>query len=212
MVGSISSDEPTRSEAYTVDVRSPDEYFIAFHPILRLHFKSFRSHFTQVPGTMGGYAYTSLGSTVSAMWYQRRRRGLVALVAAVIVLVVAAHASLFAEKDQYHHAFTHVASAFPSLRRAALTFDTRLGLAEVDEGKMTVHPIRELIERAHMLYEEQQRKIQSIRTLEDAVEDYKRAFKMDPPRGFDTWYVHLCVLSGSPKDPKEKYRSADHGP
>jgi hypothetical protein len=44
-----------------------------------------------------------------------------------------------------------------------------------------------LIERAQELHDEQQMKIASIRTLEDAVEDYSEAYGMEPPRGFDVW-------------------------
>lgn len=127
----------------------------------------------------------------SALRFARRKRGILAILTAVLVLAIATHASVFAEEHQYQHALSHVTNVIPALRRSGLSFDKRVGLAKVDKSKLTVHPIRQLIERAQMLYDEQQMKIASIRTLEDAVEDYRQAFDMDPPRGFDTWYVHV---------------------
>lgn len=135
------------------------------------------------------YSYTSLGpvSAWTALWYGRRKRAIFGIFTLVLVLGITTHAALFAEENQYQHAFSHVASAIPALRRSGLTFDARLGLATVDKSRLTTHPVRALMERAEGLYEEQQKRIAAIETLEDAVEDYRRAFGMDPPRGFDTW-------------------------
>lgn len=130
-----------------------------------------------------------INSLSAAIRFARRKRGIVAILTAVLVLAIATHASVFAEENQYHHAFSHVTNVIPSFRRSGLTFDKRLGLAKVDKHKLTTHPIRQLIERAQEQYDEQQRKIASIRTLEDAVKDYREAYDMEPPRGFDTWYV-----------------------
>lgn len=121
------------------------------------------------------------------MWYRRRKTTILGIVTLILMLGLTTHASLFARENQYRHALSHVANAFPALRRAGLTFDERLGLASVDQSSMTTHPVRALMDRAERLHEEQQVKIASIKSLEDAVEDYRQAFGMDPPRGFDTW-------------------------
>jgi hypothetical protein len=70
---------------------------------------------------------------------------------------------------------------------SGLIFHERVGLAKVDRSHLGMHPVRELMERAERLHAQQQQKIASIASLEDAVEDYREAFGMEPPRGFETW-------------------------
>ena len=55
------------------------------------------------------------------------------------------------------------------------------------------HPITQLIEQA----EDQATKLQelkdSVKTLDDAVANYKSTFGLDPPEGFDKWYATFRV-------------------
>jgi hypothetical protein len=128
-----------------------------------------------------------IDSFTTTLRFARRKRNIIAIVTALLVLAITAHASVFAEEHQYQHAISHVTNVIPALRRSSLKFDQRIGLAKVDKHKLTTHPIRQLIERAQELHDEQQMKIASIRTIEDAVEDYREAYGMEPPRGFDVW-------------------------
>lgn len=65
------------------------------------------------------------------------------------------------------------------------------GVAYVQNlGRGTRHPIEELIERGKRKAEEVEKSIKAVRSFSRAVEDYKRAFGMDPPEGFHEWYVH----------------------
>jgi hypothetical protein len=51
------------------------------------------------------------------------------------------------------------------------------------------HPIAQLIEQAEGMASEMRDLRGSIRTLEDAVANYKETFGLDPPEGFDRWSV-----------------------
>lgn len=59
------------------------------------------------------------------------------------------------------------------------------GLLEVNPNGG--HPIFELIERAEAKWDEKVGK--ASKTLEEAVKEYKRRYKRDPPLGFDAWCV-----------------------
>lgn len=59
------------------------------------------------------------------------------------------------------------------------------GLLEVNPNGG--HPIFELIERAEATWNEKMAK--ASKTLEEAVKEYKRRYKRDPPLGFDFWCV-----------------------
>lgn len=50
-----------------------------------------------------------------------------------------------------------------------------------------VHPITMLIEEAKEKKRVMEEKKESVRSLEDAVRDYRESFGMDPPEGFDAW-------------------------
>lgn len=80
--------------------------------------------------------------------------------------------------------WSHVTSAhdgWPKLRYVD-------GVAYVDHlGTSRRHPIEELIERGKERFEALERKKEGIKTLGDAVEDYRREYGMEPPEGFDTW-------------------------
>jgi hypothetical protein len=56
------------------------------------------------------------------------------------------------------------------------------------------HPIAQLVEQAGGKASEMRELRESIRTLEDAVANYKKTFGLDPPEGFDRW----LVLNSSP--------------
>nr|XP_019013499.1 uncharacterized protein I206_01567 [Kwoniella pini CBS 10737]OCF52280.1 hypothetical protein I206_01567 [Kwoniella pini CBS 10737] len=63
------------------------------------------------------------------------------------------------------------------------------GLVYLDkEAENDLHPIKKLIERGKELAEKQKSKIESIQSIEDAVDDYVDTFSMKPPKGFDHWY------------------------
>lgn len=51
------------------------------------------------------------------------------------------------------------------------------------------HPIAQLIEQAEGKAVEMRDLKESIRTLEDAVANYRETFGLDPPEGFDRWSV-----------------------
>jgi hypothetical protein len=59
------------------------------------------------------------------------------------------------------------------------------------------HPIELLIENAKIQAQQLQARINSIETLEDAVADYKDAYGMTPPKGFNQWLdsPHQLLLS-----------------
>lgn len=61
------------------------------------------------------------------------------------------------------------------------------------EAAKAVHPLLELIQRGRDTALQHDQKREGIRSLEDAARDYKAAFGLDPPEGFDQWYVHLCL-------------------
>jgi hypothetical protein len=85
-------------------------------------------------------------------------------------------------------------SIHPKLRpvsRTAVPRD-RHGLHIIDsheEKKLSVHPITTLIKEAERKAEQMDARVDSIQTFEDAVDDYRRAFGMEPPRGFKKWQV-----------------------
>ncbi|KAF9004583.1 glycosyl transferase family 90-domain-containing protein [Cyathus striatus] len=61
------------------------------------------------------------------------------------------------------------------------------GLLEVNEHGP--HPIYELIERAESDWKQKLEK--SSRTLEEAVQEYRRRYHRAPPRGFDDWWNYV---------------------
>lgn len=100
-------------------------------------------------------------------------------------------------------------SLYSSDQRSAGTVSFEKGLIQVEVPELNVesqgldserksikamkkHPITLLIEQAEEHAREMAELEDSIRTLEDAVRNYKETFGMDPPEGFDVWYVvHL---------------------
>nr|XP_019042714.1 hypothetical protein I302_08420 [Kwoniella bestiolae CBS 10118]OCF21644.1 hypothetical protein I302_08420 [Kwoniella bestiolae CBS 10118] len=67
-----------------------------------------------------------------------------------------------------------------------------------DTTKSKIHPILSLIERGKELAEKQRQKISSIKTVEDAVDDYQDKFGMKPPKGFDYWYKFTQSIKPHP--------------
>lgn len=61
------------------------------------------------------------------------------------------------------------------------------GLLEVNHNGP--HPIFELVRRAEREWEEKLKR--ASKTLVDAVKEYQRRYKRDPPKGFDLW----CVIN-----------------
>lgn len=67
-----------------------------------------------------------------------------------------------------------------------IEYDQR-GIMTYDPKQHKKHPIELLIERGKRLVTAIDRRVKSITTLEAAVTDYKEAYGMAPPRGFDNW-------------------------
>lgn len=59
--------------------------------------------------------------------------------------------------------------------------------SKLGQGKLRVHPIEKLLERGRRLARDIEGVKRSIRSVEDAEGDYRSAFGMAPPRGFDEW-------------------------
>lgn len=51
------------------------------------------------------------------------------------------------------------------------------------------HPVEMLIERAKKLADDMERRIASVKSVNDSAKDYVLSFGMRPPRGFDAWCV-----------------------
>jgi hypothetical protein len=63
----------------------------------------------------------------------------------------------------------------------------RVGLPSIGKAFPSEHPIKTLIKRAEEKAEEMKRLRGSIKTLEDAVSNYRETFGMEPPEGFEKW-------------------------
>ena len=63
------------------------------------------------------------------------------------------------------------------------------GLVTVLKDGGRTHPILQLIEKGKQRVLEKEKRRLKVRSLRDAVEDYREAFGMDPPEGFDAWWV-----------------------
>ena len=61
------------------------------------------------------------------------------------------------------------------------------GLVEVNPSGS--HPIYELVRKAQKDWDEKIRT--ASKTLEEAVDEYKRRYKRPPPKGFDDWYAYI---------------------
>lgn len=73
-------------------------------------------------------------------------------------------------------------------RGSALRYASQGGLAYLEEVKAGgLHPILELIELGKRRHAELANKKSRVKTLEDAVEDYRENFGMMPPEGFERW-------------------------
>ena len=59
----------------------------------------------------------------------------------------------------------------------------------MDEDHLPIHPIIELIKEGNAKAKAIEKKRADVTTLMDAVRDYREAFEMDPPEGFDKWYA-----------------------
>lgn len=74
-------------------------------------------------------------------------------------------------------------------QRGLLRIPSNMSLTELSE-----HPITTLIHRAEKMAEALEDKINSIKTLDDAVSDYVERWGMQPPAGFDKWCVAMVVI------------------
>lgn len=64
------------------------------------------------------------------------------------------------------------------------------GLVEVNP--VGPHPIYELVRRAQKDWEQKIRT--ASKTLEEAVDEYKRRYRRLPPKGFDDWYAYIVSI------------------
>lgn len=71
------------------------------------------------------------------------------------------------------------------------------GLTAFDASART-HPISSLIERGRWQAAAQQARRRAVKSVEDSAADYRDAFGMAPPRGFEAWYV--CLWSAQDAD------------
>lgn len=67
-----------------------------------------------------------------------------------------------------------------------IDFDER-GFLTYDPEKHKKHPVELLIERGKRMFAAMEERIAKVNTIHAAVEDYKAAYGMAPPRGFDHW-------------------------
>lgn len=75
-------------------------------------------------------------------------------------------------------------------RWSGFSLDFKDGLAFVDVDHMDGggrHPILELIQRARDRANSVRERIRKVRGVHDAAKDYKEAFGMMPPEGFEQW-------------------------
>ncbi|BEI92004.1 uncharacterized protein CcaverHIS019_0408240 [Cutaneotrichosporon cavernicola] len=70
-----------------------------------------------------------------------------------------------------------------------LEFDER-GLLTFDSDKHNGHPVELLIERAKLIVAAMEERISKVDSIQAAVADYKAAYGMVPPRGFDAWFKY----------------------
>jgi hypothetical protein len=64
-------------------------------------------------------------------------------------------------------------------------------------GKGGRHPIEDLLARGRDRAAALEAKKRGIQTFEDAVRDYREEFGMEPPEGFDQWWVHASLSVGA---------------
>jgi Ni/Co efflux regulator RcnB len=74
-----------------------------------------------------------------------------------------------------------------SLERVRLEQHEYLKNGLLKINKRGPHPIYELVRAAQDAWNKKLRS--ASRTLEEAVVEYRRRYKREPPRGFDDWYV-----------------------
>ncbi|GMK56809.1 hypothetical protein CspeluHIS016_0306490 [Cutaneotrichosporon spelunceum] len=75
-----------------------------------------------------------------------------------------------------------------------LEFDER-GLFTYDPEKHNEHPVELLIKRAKRMVAAIEERVAKIDSIEAAVADYKAAFGMVPPRGFDAWFKYTQLTN-----------------
>jgi len=63
----------------------------------------------------------------------------------------------------------------------------RVGLPSIGNVLTGDHPIKTLIKQAEGKAEELARLKASVDNLDDAVSNYRQAFGMEPPEGFEKW-------------------------
>jgi hypothetical protein len=90
-----------------------------------------------------------------------------------------------------------ISSILPTIHRPSSVFSSTFsGIVTVrNDGLLSHHPILDLIEQGCRSAARVEAVRQSVQSLEDAVEDYQMAFDMDPPEGFDAWWV--CAVAAA---------------
>lgn len=83
----------------------------------------------------------------------------------------------------------------PAPYDGAMTLRDGVAYWPEEEGSINgTHPIVMLIKRGRAMHEAQEKKRRRVNSLRRALSDYREAFGMDPPEGFDKWWV--CPGSG----------------
>ncbi|WVR08430.1 hypothetical protein IAU60_005485 [Kwoniella sp. DSM 27419] len=75
-------------------------------------------------------------------------------------------------------------------RSASNQHHVKDGLLHVNPDS-TVHPIYQLIHDARQEWDE--KVARQSKTLKEAVDEYKRRYRRNPPRGFDKWWDYVCA-------------------
>lgn len=121
-------------------------------------------------------------SPISILQNRITRLALLLIFTSLLTIYLLINLNILSSTSHDYYRWYHLASK-PGIRYLD-------GVAYVD--KITQggrHPIEELIQRGKEKAEELERKKSGVKSLRDAVEDYRLNFRKEPPEGFETWSV-----------------------
>lgn len=129
-------------------------------------------------------AHSARPSSSVAAWAWSKRWMLVVLVTLLAIVITARQAQVRSAASSLRS----TAPIFLAGGRPLLDYDDG-GIARTIQRKGTLgdHPILELIQRGRDLAVKHAEIRDGISSLEDAVADYRAAFGMNPPVGFEQW-------------------------
>ena len=98
--------------------------------------------------------------------------------------------------DPHDDSAVNLRAVLPSTSRSARDHPVEHGLLIVD-SEIPTHPIYQLIRDARTEWDE--KNARQSRTLQEAVVEYQKRYKANPPKGFDKWWAYIvyvaCVLT-----------------